>query len=72
MASAGKIILLVISLAITIFFANYTYQSYRKMQEAKDNCWKTRNDYIKQYGELPEQYKYMCENSVLEPTTGGL
>ena len=69
--------MLLISIAITIFFANYTYHAYISWQDAEkdvqttkdalkittDECLQTKADFIQKYGEaaLPAQYKHMCE-----------
>jgi len=62
MSKVGAIIGLIMFVAMTVFFGTYAYHKWIAAQEATDECFQTKNDYIAEYGPLPKKYEHMCES----------
>ena len=77
MSKAVRVVFIIISLFVTLYFLSNTMHAYDNMkaagnevddakaevEKARTECFEVRNNFIAQYGELPEQYKHMCETN---------
>ena len=75
MAKAGAVVGLIFTIAFTIIMANYTYHAWlesqaankdveiakAELEQAKQDCYAAKSNYISQYGALPEGYNRSCE-----------
>jgi len=61
----GKAITITLFLIITVISLFVLASSLQMHQEAKEDCEKTRQDFIEQYGKLPAGMENACQEDLL-------